>query len=65
MIKVLVEDYCHNCPEFEPDVHRESFRFDYSFIPEEKMNTTIYCVHKDRCRGIRAYLNDQKEKKDG
>lgn len=60
MINVVVADYCAYCPEFEPDVKKTSLYNDYSVIPEEKTETTIYCVHSSRCRCM--YENFKKEK---
>jgi hypothetical protein len=60
MIKLAVADYCADCPEFEPEVDKTSLYNNCSFIPEEKTETTIYCVHSSRCRCI--YEKFKKEK---
>lgn len=63
MIQLIVADYCHSCPEFEPDVDRKSdtlYAEDLFMGTREYMTlceTTIRCVHRDRCKGMTTYLN--------
>ena len=58
MITLKVEEYCHNCPEFAPDVDRvhEEYRdFDfetYTHIPKVICETTVACLHRHRCMAI-------------
>lgn len=52
MIKLDVEDYCHNCNEFEPDVHREHLYF----AGKDKLETVVRCEHRIRCESIKNYL---------
>lgn len=60
MIRLIVEEYCQNCPEFEPDVNKdkqEMVDIDLvSFMGREKRkvfcNTTVACQHRDRCAVI-------------
>ena len=49
MINLNVNDYCHNCPEFEPKVDKL-----YAF--NETATTFIYCEHKELCDRIHDYL---------
>ena len=63
MIKLEVEKYCENCPEFEADVDKTSYiSSSMQSIHESFCNTVISCEHKNRCRVIMDYLS--KEKKD-
>ena len=58
MIRVDVEDYCHQCLDFHPDV-----------IPPAKLlageeeyivgDTVIKCEYRKRCAGIKRYLEQQ------
>ena len=73
MITLKVEEYCHNCPEFEPDVDKnevEYFESDpTSFMRQEKRtvmcDTTVTCQHRNRCAAIYACAaNKVREKKD-
>lgn len=73
MITLKVEDYCHDCPDFEPDVEKEVQRWegvDYDTMTSydyTRAHTTIYCKHRYRCESVKSYLERQKkeeEKKD-
>lgn len=59
MIKLNVQPYCHNCPEFEANVEKESVVADdfYQYDIEKTIyNTDISCKHRDRCVGMVEYL---------
>ena len=60
MIKIWVEDYCHSCDSFEPDVVRQHMYFDNNFITET--NTTIRCKNAKRCAALKRYLEKQLKK---
>lgn len=66
MIFLKVEDYCHNCPDFEADVktscaeHWDMERHSYIRL----VNTLITCEHCDRCACQMKYLEDQKRKEE-
>ena len=68
MIKLEVEKYCENCPEFEASVEQNVIgmaAYDSLAtqpIHESFCNTVISCEHRERCRVIMDYLS--KEKKD-
>lgn len=58
MIKLSIEEYCHNCPDFEAEVEKDTvevYDFD-SFGTTEKTDTTIKCANCERCDAIRQYL---------
>jgi len=53
MIKLDVDDYCHDCPEFEPELERlyiEDINFD------RHVDTRITCDNQHKCRHIMRYL---------
>ena len=55
MIRLEVEDYCSNCPEFCPDVdrvvmERKSFDEDDCITI---VDTIVTCEHKLRCKSIK------------
>jgi arginyl-tRNA--protein-N-Asp/Glu arginylyltransferase len=53
-----VEEYCHNCPEFEPDVNKdehELVEFDMAGMGERRKvfcDTRVTCVHCHRCAAV-------------
>ena len=47
MITLEVEDYCQNCPEFEPCIIEEHGMEDFYF--EEKIERVVGCGHWARC----------------
>lgn len=61
MIELKVEEYCHDCPDFEPDVHKDKY-----VDAEDNLylqRTTIRCEHAARCRAVKRYLEKQKGEK--
>lgn len=68
MIKLSVMDYCEDCPEFEVHVRKQDYCNDLEFIPRVKTDTTITCVHRDRCELVKTYLRNklkERERRDG
>ena len=62
MIKLEVEKYCENCPEFEADVDKTSYiSSSMQSIHESFCNTVITCEHRERCRVIMDYLSKEKD----
>ena len=57
MITLCVKSYCHDCPEFEPDVEQNVYN---SGLMGESTHcmTDIYCKHKDRCESMFEYLTE-------
>ena len=47
MIKLEVEEYCDNCPEFDTHVEKETLFAGYS---KKYYCTYITCEHKDKCK---------------
>lgn len=56
MIRLIVDEYCENCPEFYTDVKKTHVYTDELQIT----NTVIMCEHRDRCKCIKDMI--QKEK---
>lgn len=76
MITLKVEDYCHDCPDFEADVDKDTTVIrcndpfsgsDLNAKPISYIKTTISCKYRYRCEAMKYYLEHQKkeEKKDG
>ena len=63
MITLKVEEYCHDCPDFEPEVIKHKIRDEINFVGDIMMNTHIYCQHAARCRAVKRYLEKQKGEK--
>jgi hypothetical protein len=60
MIVLNVEEYCHNCPDFEAYVERDICNFDIVLSASNmKCNHIITCEHEDRCRQIKKYLEEE------
>ena len=55
MIRLDVEEYCHGCLDFSPDVTMP-VRY---FIGNQEAafsDTTVQCEYRKRCAGIKRYL---------
>ena len=68
MIKLTVDPYCENCPEFEPDVDKDIHTYrssDFRLIGTvAECDTTITCKHKLRCESMIRQLKKEQEKND-
>lgn len=53
MINLEVNEYCHNCPEFQPLVDKEYYESGYG---DEFTNTTVTCKYAQRCEAIAEYF---------
>lgn len=49
MIRLLVDEYCHNCPNFEPYAMRASSLDGF-------IDTRVVCEYHDKCKSIKKYL---------
>lgn len=56
MIKLFVEDYCHNCTDFDPYVNKSNFECD---MGRYLTDTDITCKHAERCEEIKTYLEKE------
>lgn len=61
MIILEVEDYCHECPEFEADVESPTFLYDGN-VKICSGNTIIRCCNRRKCREIHSYFKRFTEK---
>ena len=64
MIKLITDPWCENCPEFEPNIEkgdRVVGGFDFCTPEKTFTNTTVTCIHRNRCMSIKDYLANQKE----
>ena len=49
MITLQVEDYCHNCDEFEADVERF---WHEGFDGDDNVDSIVRCEHAHRCKNF-------------
>lgn len=58
MIRLVVEDYCQNCPDFEPEAR------DVSFIRCCERGETlcdVVCVNREKCAMLYSHLKQTSE----
>ena len=68
MIKIDVDDYCHKCLEFEPDVSKPATcRDGAGRLHVFAGDTIVRCEHRDRCREIARFFEfkNREQKTDG
>lgn len=58
MIKLKIEEYCNNCPDFEPEVEKDVAKIaepseSYHTGPKVRVTTNIYCKRRLCCRCLR------------
>ena len=67
-INLKVEEYCQNCPDFEPDVQRQTETLTacdlsdpYRFMSNVRhvCNTLVECKYRKRCAAQMRYLQKQ------
>lgn len=71
MIKLEVEPYCHECPDFDPDLQRpEQEVINYREPGSKRLisyvrisDTIVRCKNRIRCQKIQEYLEKQKNSK--
>ena len=60
MIKLLVEDYCHNCPEFYPEkVGGEVLYANGDIVGVS--TTFIMCDNYEKCQRIKQHLEKNRD----
>lgn len=59
MIRVEVEEYCHACLDFSPDVIKPQRVRCVDGDNAAQSDTVIKCEHRKRCANIRRYLEHQ------
>lgn len=58
MIKLAIEPYCENCPEFEAKLNK----IEFSYLDRmTEHDTIITCEHCDKCATIYEHLKKEKE----
>lgn len=63
MIKLLVEDYCHGCPEFEAvSIKGQVWRRNELGNDVLVDNFEVRCAHRMKCLGIRNFLKKENNK---
>lgn len=65
-INLKVEEYCHNCPDFEPSAMKQTeilracnLNDPYDFEAVRINNTLVECKYKKRCAAQMRYLQKQ------
>lgn len=63
MIELRIEDYCHECPDFEP-IAEEHNKVNCTYYDDVEMRTDrhVKCKYAKRCVGIAGYLDAQLKK---
>lgn len=56
-IRLEVENYCHACLDFTPDVIKPTRL--YLDNVADQTDTIVQCEYKRRCAGIKRYLEQQ------
>lgn len=59
MIKLDVEEYCHKCLDFSPEVTKPERVTDKDGKFVGYSDTIIQCKYRKRCSGIKRYLEHQ------
>lgn len=66
MIKLDVAEYCHDCPEFEPEVlNKNVFYDDDGEYCGMLGNMYVVCKHYKTCHRFMVYLKSQLAKEKG
>lgn len=61
MIRLCVEDYCQDCPEFKPETSTVQM---YDFTLDGYLNTIVHCEHQKRCDNFMRYLKRKLKESD-
>ena len=66
MIKLNVEEYCYDCPEFEPEVIKPQPIYDTMGDYKGMLGSMhVVCEHRNTCRRFMEYLQKRSIKKKG
>lgn len=63
MISLHVRDYCQNCPDFQPDVEKNTLEGYYDYECITRTNTTIFCAYRKRCALMYERLTEELKEK--
>lgn len=61
MIRLDIEKYCENCPDFEPSVYKYSYENGDMRQTDDVYETVISCEYKTRCHSIAKYMKMRNE----
>lgn len=61
LIELIVDDYCQDCCDFEPDVQKSGTMTFSKYPLGTSENIVIRCEHRARCARMMLYLKSQKE----
>ena len=56
MIKLDVQEYCHDCDGFEADVEHPQHAYDMHGNPIYSSDTLVRCGRRKLCKNIERYL---------
>lgn len=59
MIKLDVQEYCHDCSHFEACVERSTYYF--GDVEVQVGDTIVRCEHETRCRHLVERIKETKE----
>ena len=59
MIKLEIDEYCDNCPEFDAHVEKDVIFAGYS---KKYFKTHITCEHKDKCQCLKDMIEKETKK---
>ena len=62
MIKIEVEDYCHNCLDFQADVTKPERMYHEDIEVVQIGDTVVRCEYRKRCAGIERHLKQHMKK---
>ena len=57
MITLKVEDYCHNCPNFEPEA--ATIGITHGFSDKMIYETYVYCKKHETCEKIYEHIKKE------
>lgn len=60
MIYLNIQNYCHECPDFEAEVLKQD-TVDFH-MGQELHDTMISCANRNRCYEIKKYLESKETK---
>lgn len=58
MIRLIVEEYCQDCPDFKPVAEKTNY---YAGDVRAMCNTVVHCKYKDRCAAVAEWMKAQKK----
>ena len=59
MIQLNVEEYCHQCRDFSPNVIEPTRVRSGDDKEPHWSDTIVQCEHRKRCAGLKRYLEQQ------